>query len=647
MATIVALLRSVGACACLAVFASGSAWTSDRHAVAWRPLISAIRGRSHTPLPAAQRVFEAQLDSLVAAFDTLTAGIDGGRTIAAQRAFRRTRTAYKRVEGLLAYYAPDVVTLLEGPLETEGEDDLQPRPYNTPGAFPMIESAIFPRVVDSTRATLRARIHAMRERVAVLRSLTGTLEVEEAAVFDAARAEIARVSTLDIAGFDSDRQDDALLAAAAALDGVRATLVPPDTPESDRAAAEFRGADSALREAARYLRRHATFERMDRLTFLARYSVPASHALASLRSARSIVGPPRVHLWRADAASVYDSGAFDAAAYAARYPFPVNTGAAVVALGARLFADPRLSGPGTRSCAGCHLPTRAFTDGLPKRTPLVPGVPRPAGAPPARRTPTLLNAALQPAYFADERARTLEQQVAVVLSDPDEMQSALDTVVRRVAADSSYRAAFAGTFGAAPDRAVTPTSLRVALASYVRSLTRLDSPFDRAVRGDSGAMSSAARRGFTVFMGKGRCGTCHFAPLFNGTQPPTFLSSDPEIIGIPDRPALHHARLDPDPGRAGIDHVDSHRFAFKVPTVRNAAVTAPYMHNGAFSSLADVVAFYDAGGGTGIGIELPYQTLFDHPLRLTRCERTDLIALLRALTDTSGTMLPASRVAIR
>ena len=235
MATIVALLRSVGACACLAVFASGSAWTSDRHAVAWRPLISAIRGRSHTPLPAAQRVFEAQLDSLVAAFDTLTAGIDGGRTIDAQRAFRRTRTAYKRVEGLLAYYAPDVVTLLEGPLETEGEDDLQPRPYNTPGAFPMIESAIFPRVVDSTRATLRARIHAMRERVAVLRSLTGTLEVEEAAVFDAARAEIARVSTLDIAGFDSDRQDDALLDAAAALDGVRATLVPPDTPESDRA----------------------------------------------------------------------------------------------------------------------------------------------------------------------------------------------------------------------------------------------------------------------------------------------------------------------------------------------------------------------------------------------------------------------------
>jgi cytochrome c peroxidase len=123
--------------------------------------------------------------------------------------------------------------------------------------------------------------------------------------------------------------------------------------------------------------------------------------------------------------------------------------------------------------------------------------------------------------------------------------------------------------------------------------------------------------------------------------------SDPEIIGVPERPALRHARLDPDPGRGAIDRVDAHRFAFKVPTVRNAALTAPYMHNGAFSSLADVVAFYDAGGGTGIGVDLPYQTLFDQPLKLTRGERTDLIAFLRALTDTSGTTAPASRVALR
>jgi cytochrome c peroxidase len=158
------------------------------------------------------------------------------------------------------------------------------------------------------------------------------------------------------------------------------------------------------------------------------------------------------------------------------------------------------------------------------------------------------------------------------------------------------------------------------------------------VRGDGAAISEAARRGFTVFMGKGRCGTCHFAPLFNGVQPPTYLTSDPEIIGVPERVTLHNATIDPDQGRAIIDNVNSHQFAFKVPTVRNAAVSAPYMHNGAFVTLDDVVDFYDAGGGVGIGIDLPYQTLFDQPLHLAASEKADLIAFLRALTDTSGTV---------
>jgi cytochrome c peroxidase len=258
-----------------------------------------------------------------------------------------------------------------------------------------------------------------------------------------------------------------------------------------------------------------------------------------------------------------------------------------------------------------------------------------------------VNAALQPALFDDERAHTLEQQVAVVLANADEMGSSTDTVVQRVAADSTYRAAFAAAFAAPPDRAVMSVTLRIAIASYVRSLVALNSPFDRAVRGDSAAMSPEARRGFTVFMGKGRCGTCHFAPLFNGTQPPTFQSSDPEIIGVPEQPALQRARLDPDSGRSLIDRVPSHAFAFRVPTVRNVALTAPYMHNGAYHTLEDVIAFYNAGGATGIGIDLPYQTLFVQPLQLTPAEQNELIAFLRSLTDTAGTLPPVRSVASR
>ena len=585
------------------------------------------------PTPATL-VFQRQLDTLIAAVDSLSAAVTTGRTTAAQHAFRRARTAYKRAEGLLAYLAPDAVVRLQGPLE--GSDDGPALPFNSPGAFPAVQAAIFPRLSDSdsNRRTTLGAISGIRERVTVLRSLTESLEIDEPELFDAARAEIARVSTLDIAGFDSDRQDDALLDAAAALDGVREMLSSPNGMETAAQVAIRRRADSALAEAAEYLRRNPAFEQMDRFTFVKRYSVPASHAVRALQADRAPNDRSPLQLWRHEVSSVYDSDAFDAQAYAGPYALAPEVRSAIVSLGARLFADPRLSGPGTRSCAGCHLPNRAFTDGMAKRTALLPARPRPVGAPPPRHTPTLLNAALQPAAFDDERARTLEQQVVMVLADPDEMRSSIDTATGRVMADSNYRAAFAAAFGVPPERAVTPLALRVAIASYVRSLVALNSPFDRAVRGDTTAISPAARRGFSVFMGKARCGTCHFAPLFNGTQPPSYRTSDPEIIGVPERVALKEATLDPDPGVGGIEQVALHRFAFKVPTVRNAALTAPYMHNGVYTTLEDVVDFYDAGGGVGIGSDLPYQTLFEQPLHLTPDEKHDLVAFLCALTDT-------------
>jgi cytochrome c peroxidase len=138
-------------------------------------------------------------------------------------------------------------------------------------------------------------------------------------------------------------------------------------------------------------------------------------------------------------------------------------------------------------------------------------------------------------------------------------------------------------------------------------------------------------------MGKGRCGTCHFLPLFNGTMPPDFVLSEPEIIGTPTQPAARPAHLDPDPGRGGFDHEATHLGAFKVPTLRNIALTAPYMHNGAFATLEQVVDFYDRGGGAGSGLKVPGQTLSLRHLNLARREKDDLVAFLQALTDTAVT----------
>jgi cytochrome c peroxidase len=258
-----------------------------------------------------------------------------------------------------------------------------------------------------------------------------------------------------------------------------------------------------------------------------------------------------------------------------------------------------------------------------------------------------VNAGFQPTLFHDSRVGSLEAQAQAVLASPAEMGSSEDRAAQALATDTSYREAFARALRQPPERAVTGRAVRAALAAYVRSLDALNSRFDRAVRGDTAALTQDERRGFTVYMGKARCGVCHFLPLFYGTMPPDFVSSEPEIIGVPAQPDTQHARLDPDPGRAGFDMELTHTHAFKVPTLRNVALTAPYMHNGVFKTLDAVIDFYNRGGGTGIGAQVPGQTLPARKLRLTAVERKDLRAFLEALTDTVVTAGPGVLVSTR
>ena len=388
--------------------------------------------------------------------------------------------------------------------------------------------------------------------------------------------------------------------------------------------------DSAFARAEQYLRAHPDFESFDRLAFIVEYATPAANALDNLRAA--VVSTPirMPRGWRSDVASVYSAGAFDPRAYANSSAPPPT--AAIVALGERLFNEPLLSGTGTRSCASCHVPSLAFSDRLAKAA----NVHGAAAGTVFRNTPTLINAGLQPAQFADERAVTLEDQVIEVLRSPAEMGGSVEHAADTLAHDESYRREFGIAFGAAPMTAVTPLRVREALAAYVRSLVALHSRFDQAVQGNENALTSQERRGFSLFMGKGACGTCHFAPLFSANTPPIYLSSDVEVIGTPASP-LRPAIPDADSGRARIDHLPAHWRAFKTPSLRNVALTAPYMHHGAFATLDQVIAFYDAGGARGAGARIANQTLSADSLHLTTEERAAIVAFLGALTDTAGT----------
>src|SRR6185312_14953106 len=249
------------------------------------------------------------------------------------------------------------------------------------------------------------------------------------------------------------------------------------------------------------------------------------------------------------------------------------------ALGETLFFDPRLSRGHVRACATCHVPARAFIDGLVAPTSLDPATPL------RRNTPTLLYAPLAARLTWDGRVRTADRQALTVIHTRAEMGLDDAALTRAVAAVPAYADAFRRVFG----RDVTPADIGVALASFeARRMVPGDAPVDRFARGDDVALSADARAGLDVFAGKGRCARCHVPPVFGGSRPPDFTAPIFAVLGVPAGPSGAAARVvDADRGRDG---------AFKVPTVRDVARTAPYFHHGRYPTLDQVVDFYDKGG---------------------------------------------------
>ncbi len=294
-----------------------------------------------------------------------------------------------------------------------------------------------------------------------------------------------------------------------------------------------------------------------------------------------------------------------------------------VELGRLLFFDPVLSAENDIACASCHHPDYGFADGLPQAVGAGGagvGPERSGGIGLTRNTPTLWNVAFTSALFWDGRVESLEYQALVPLNHSDEMavenNEALAAELRAI---PEYVRLFDAAFGGGED-SVTVDNVVRALAAFQRTLLSQDSPFDKYAAGELDALTSSQRRGLTLFRSAAlRCFECHTAPTFSGD---TFRT-----IGVPAYPGLPD-----DPGRAAVV-ADGVNGAFKIPTLRNIALTAPYMHNGIFATLEEVVDFYAQGGGRARGrtdID-PFVQGFE----LTELETQDLIAFLYALTDES------------
>jgi len=284
-------------------------------------------------------------------------------------------------------------------------------------------------------------------------------------------------------------------------------------------------------------------------------------------------------------------------------PFPSDDpySKAKAHLGELLFWDPILSGNGTQSCASCHNPGLSWTDGL--RV----GV----GTQEMKtHTPTMLNIAWAPILGWDGHFPSLEAVAfAGPITNPGIMNRKPDELIKALSAIPGYRAAFAAAFS---DHAITEAHIADALATFERTIVSGPAPFDRWIAGDENAISAQAKHGFALFTGKAGCSNCHIGWAFTDEG---FYD-----VGTATGADIGRARL--------FSNTVKLKYAFKVPTLRDVARRAPYMHNGSEATLADVIDLYDHGG-----IDRPSRADFIKPLHLTAQEKADLIAFLDTLTS--------------
>ncbi|MCW3120541.1 MAG: yhjA [Flavipsychrobacter sp.] len=294
-------------------------------------------------------------------------------------------------------------------------------------------------------------------------------------------------------------------------------------------------------------------------------------------------------------------------------------------VGKLLFYDPILSGNNMRSCVSCHKPTEFFTDTTfttslnYNRKDLL-----------SRNSPSLVNSVYNHLVMLDGKHISLQNQTKAVIANEQEMGCNEKEVMTKVLSCNEYKQAFQQLLKYTPaEQEISYDHIVSTITYYYSKFSGYYAPFDDAMN-NGGDLNTAAKSGFNIFMGKAQCATCHFVPQFNGVKPP-YVSSEFEVLGVPVDTA--YTGIGTDEGRYTINPAKETRNAFRTGTVRNAAHTKPYMHNGVFRSLEQVIDFYDGGGGAGRGLKISNQTLSADSLKLTVKEKSDLVAFISSLDE--------------
>ena len=531
----------------------------------------------------------------------------------ARRELAECRRRYKYIESFLEYFFRSSSTIYNRAPKFETEDGSME--YQSPVGLQVIESMLYDPVVD--KQALLQQVDAVESAAADLPALLYGLRADDRQELESLRVELIRVMALDITGYEAPLLKSGITESHAALESFAYQLQPYLTPGEKRSDSLYVCLNNTIARLSQ-----VDFDGFDRLHFMREAMLPLQKQLSLLiRERRLELNTTKTLNYSADNLFAPDALSPD------KFPggsAPSAPSAAMERLGRALFSETRLSGNNSKSCASCHNPKKAFADQLPV------SIGFDGHQQLDRNAPTLLYSAYQFSQFWDGRVKSLEQQIRTVMTDAREMRADTSGLIDKLRQDQFYDSTFTAAFPHGN------ADIPKAIATYLRSLHPMNSPFDRYIRRETINLSPDAIKGANLFMGKAQCATCHFMPVFNGLIPPDYAVTEYEILGttsndrLTDSANLH---LSNDAGRYKQYPFPFLRGAFKTPTVRDAGLTGPYMHNGAFRSLETVMAFYNNGGGAGMGLDVPDQTLSSAHLNLSVEEIKDIILFIHVLTD--------------
>ncbi|SEB19213.1 cytochrome-c peroxidase [Pedobacter hartonius] len=561
---------------------------------------------------------------------SLLSARDSSTLINARLALKRSRTDYKRIEFFMDYFFESSSLIYNRPAKTEVDEPYME--YQEPSGFQVMEAMLFGEDPFAQQAALLEQADLISSSAADLNALLYGFEGTDQEVLESVRLALIKVITLSITGYDAPELKSGIEESWQSVAAIRQVLQPylksgiaagqQSSPTNSRPGIQPETLSKTIAETLAYLKAHPDFDSFNRMEFLTGYALPLQEQLGGFIAAlnldvnhKSALNYQAKNIFSPDA---IPPGAFGGAA--AKNDLKA-------ALGKRLFRETALSGNLQRSCASCHREQQYFSDGL--KTSLAFDGKNFV----QRNAPTLLYAGFQYAQFWDGRVKNLQEQIRTVIANPLEMNGNHAVVITGLQQDSAYRKEFLKAFPDSAGNPVSMTNLSDALAAFIRGLAPRNSAFDQYIAGNKTAIDAEQVKGFNLFMGKAQCGSCHFAPLFNGLIPPLYKRTEYEILGTPANDDFDRPQHDQDQGRFGFFPIEYYKAAFKTPTVRNAAMTAPYMHNGVFKDLEKVVEFYNQGGGAGLHMEQPQQTLSAKPLHLSDDEMHQIVVFMRSLTD--------------